>query len=156
MKIDKYYLSLAGEFRICSELLKRGVFATVIFGNKKGADIFAVGRNRKAAQIEVKSSNSNRFVTKFYQKHRTPDDEHPNFWVLFSVCEKNDAFIERFFVLTHQEMAEAQAQRNHPEEKLTWAERANKVTFGVDNVIHQNVEAHESQWDKIIHFCNDA
>jgi hypothetical protein len=28
-KIPKYLLNLAGEYRICSELNKRGVFATV-------------------------------------------------------------------------------------------------------------------------------
>ena len=27
MKIEKYYLNLAGEYRVCAELLKRDIFA---------------------------------------------------------------------------------------------------------------------------------
>jgi hypothetical protein len=94
-KIDKYNLNLAGEYRVCSEVLKRGVFATVTFGNKKGADIVAVGKNRRAALIEVKSSNSLKFVTRFYQKYKTvvdaenPLDSQPTFWVLCSMGDVN-------------------------------------------------------------------
>ena len=110
-KIDKYYLNLAGEYRVCAELLKRGIFATVTFGNMKGADIIAVGPNRRAAVIEVKASNSTRFVTGFYQKYKTADVEHPAFWVLYSVRSDGDAFTERFFVLSHEELGEKQAIR---------------------------------------------
>ena len=38
-RIEPYLLNLAGEYRICSELNKRGVFATVTYGNRKGADV---------------------------------------------------------------------------------------------------------------------
>jgi hypothetical protein len=41
-EIEKYYLNLAGEYRVCSELLKWNIFATVTFGNMKGADVIAV------------------------------------------------------------------------------------------------------------------
>jgi hypothetical protein len=63
MKLDKYHLSLAGEDRVCAELLKRGVFATITFGSMKSADVYAVGSNRRAAVIEVKASQTGRFVT---------------------------------------------------------------------------------------------
>lgn len=57
MPLDKYYLNLAGEYRVAAELLKRGIFATITYGNKKGADIYAIGEeSRKAAVIEVNSS----------------------------------------------------------------------------------------------------
>ena len=79
MKINKYHLNLAGEYRVCAELLLRGIFATVTFGNMKGADVVAVGPNRRAAIIEVKASQSTRFVTSFYQKYKTIDKEHPTF-----------------------------------------------------------------------------
>ena len=154
MKIDKYYLNLAGEYRVSSELLKRGVFATVTYGNKKGAYIYAIGTNRRAAVIEVKASNSLRFVTSFYQKYKTIDKEHPTFWVLYSVRESQGEFSERFFVLTHEEMAEAQAERNH-HETLSWEERAAELVRGVDNVVAKNVEQHEIRWDKIVDYCND-
>lgn len=66
MAIDKYHLNLAGEYRICSELLKRGIFTTVTYGNMKSCDVIAVGENRRAALVEVKTSQSTRFVTRFY------------------------------------------------------------------------------------------
>ena len=56
--LDKYYLNLASEYRVASELLRRGIFATITYGNKKGADIYALGSNRSVAIIEVKASNS--------------------------------------------------------------------------------------------------
>ncbi|MEI8373105.1 MAG: hypothetical protein WCJ35_09775 [Planctomycetota bacterium] len=155
MKLDKYFLNLAGEYRVCSEVLKRGVFATITYGNMKGADILVVGKNRKAAVIEVKASNSCRFVTGFYQKYKTPDQDYPNFWVLYSVCEQNGEFIERFFVLTHAEMAKAQAQRNHPKKTLDYAERVKRAARGVDNVILKDVDRYESRWDRILQYCND-
>jgi hypothetical protein len=155
MTIDKYYLNLAGEYRVCAELLKRGVFATITYGNKKGADILAVGRSRQAMVIEVKASNSCRFVTGFYQKYRSVDQEHPDFWVLYSVCEKNGEFEERFFVLTHAEMAEAQAARNHPKKKLSYAERVRRVANGVDNVILEDIAPYESRWEKLLEACGE-
>ncbi len=155
MKIDKYCLNLAGEYRVCSELLKRSVFATITYGNKKGADIYAIGTNRKAAVIEVKASNSLRFVTKFYQKYKTPDMEHPTFWVLCSIRESQGEFSERFFILTHEEMAETQAERNHPK-ALSWEKHAIRAIRGVDNVLAKNVEQHETRWDKIVDYCNDT
>lgn len=149
MKIDKYYLSLAGEYRVCAELLKLKVFATVTFGNMKGADVIAVGPNRRAAVVEVKASNSTRFVTGFYQKYKTQDEEHPTFWVLYSVQPT-----ERFFVLSHEELAAKQAFRNHPGEELSYDERARRVATGVDNVLLDDVEDCEDAWNKIVDWCS--
>ena len=160
MKIDKYHLNLAGEYRVCSEILKRGIFATVTYGNKKGADIVAVDLNRRAALVEVKASNSLRFVTSFYQKYKTPIDAitpldaRPTFWVLYSVVGSEQT--ERFFILTHAEMAEAQACRNAPGECLTYAERVQRWSRGVDNVNLSSVVAHENCWGKIVSYCNDS
>ena len=47
-KFDKSHLSLAGEYRVASELLKRGLNATVTFGHAKSVDVVAYGSNRKA------------------------------------------------------------------------------------------------------------
>jgi len=156
MKLDKYYLNLAGEYRVCAELLKRGIFATVTFGNMKGADIIAVGCNRRAAVVEVKASNSARFLTKFYQTYKTPDVEHPAFWVLYSFRPHGDAHIERFFVLSHEELADKQASRNHPGEELPYLERARRVATGVDNVLLDDVKDCEDSWYKIVGWCSQA
>jgi hypothetical protein len=156
MAIDRYHLNLAGEYRVCSELLKRGIFATVTYGNMKGCDVIAVGENRRAAVVEVKTSQSTRFVTRFYQKYKTPDLEHPTFWLLYSIRADGDAFTERFFVLSHDELAEIQAERNHPGESLDYAVRAERVSKGVDNVLAKNVEQHEDAWSKIVEWCSEA
>lgn len=125
MALDKYHLNLVGEYRVCAEILKLGMFATVTYGNLKGTDIFAIGPNRRAAVVEVKASNSSRFVTGFYQKYKTEDTEHPTFWVLYSLEPLPEGgFGERFFVLSHEEMAEAQALRNHSNDAPSYGERA--------------------------------
>ncbi len=118
MVLDKYHLNLAGEYRVASELFKRGLFATITYGNKKGADIYAIGPNRQTAVVEVKASNSSRFVTGFYQKYVDEMTEHPDFWVLCSFWREDH---EEFYVLSHAEMARAQSARNLGE-ALTWSE----------------------------------
>jgi hypothetical protein len=45
MPLDRYYLNLVGEYRVASELLERGLFATIIYGHVKGIDIFVVGED---------------------------------------------------------------------------------------------------------------
>lgn len=155
MKIEKYHLNLAGEYRVCSELLKRGIFATVTFGNMKGADVVGIGGNRKAAVIEVKASNSTRVVTGFYQKYTTPEMEHPTFWVLYSVTSIENKFTEHFFVLTHDEVAHYQAMRNHVEE-LPYAERVIRSKGGVDNLDIKDLNDHEDKWEKIVNWCSNA
>jgi hypothetical protein len=154
MAIDKYNLNLAGEYRVAAELLKRGLFATVTYGNKKGADIYAVGSNRRAAVIEVKASNSSRFVTSLYQKYSNPDEPHPDFWVLYSVRKSGADFKEQFFILSHKELAQAQGRRNCPGELLAYSEYAARARKGVDNVLIQDVETSENKWDTIIRFCS--
>lgn len=156
MALDKYNLSLAGEYRVCSELLKRGIFATVTFGNMKGTDIVAVGANRRAAIIEVKASNSTKFVTKFYQRYKTPDTEHPTFWVLYSVRQNGELFTDRFFVLSHHELAEKQAKRNCADQPLSYLECAERFASGVDNVHLADVLECEDKWHKIVDWCSNA
>ncbi|MHB8378605.1 MAG: hypothetical protein ACYDB2_01645 [Acidimicrobiales bacterium] len=57
MALDKYHLNLAVEYRVASEILKQGVFATITHGCMKGADIYVKGPNRRAVVVEVKVSN---------------------------------------------------------------------------------------------------
>ena len=87
-KIPTYLLNLAGEYRVCSELNKRGVFATVTYGNHKGVDVYAISdRKDRALKIEVKTSQRGNFVTKLTQKRAQDDSQVPDFWVLpISLC----------------------------------------------------------------------
>jgi hypothetical protein len=151
---DKYNLNLAGEYRVAAELLLRGLHASITFGNKKGADIFAIGDNRLSAVVEVKASQKKTFVTGLYQKYRTQHLPCPDFWVLYSVASADAGFRERFFVLTHHEMADVQGERNCPGEVLTYSQRADRVKNGVDNVRLSDVEPFEGQWEKILVYCN--
>jgi|SRR5215204_779524 len=149
MAADKYYLNLAGEYRVAAELLKRGIFATITYGNKKGTDIYAIGPNRRTAVVEVKASNSSRFVTGFFQKYRDETQEHPDFWVLYRWAGD----LEQFFVLTHDEMAVAQGERNLPGEEFSWAQLAQRAVRGVDNVLAADLQEHLAAWQKIDRWC---
>lgn len=166
-KIDKYHLSLAGEYRVASELLKRGLNATVTFGHAKSADVIAYGSNRKATVIEVKTTQQKKFVTSFYNKYKTPEHEHPDFWVFVQIqAEPDHNFTERFFILSHAELSIIQAKCNRAyrircgdvtkRQRLSWEDhyRLTNDARGVDNVKLPVVEEYEDKWDKIVKACN--
>ena len=46
------FLNLAGEYRVAAELLKREIFTTITYGNRKGTNIYAIGPNRRTAVID--------------------------------------------------------------------------------------------------------
>jgi len=151
-KIDSYCLNLAGEYRICSELNKRGVFATITYGNRKGADVYAIG-NRVALRIEVKTSQNARFVTSITQKglHDSPDA--PHFWALVLMKPlENGKFQERFFILSHDEIVAVQKSRNAAYASNYRQKHGSAPDFskGVDNVLVADVEAFEDQWERIV------
>ena len=152
--IAKDLLNLAGEYRICSELNKRGIFATVTYGNRKSVDVYAISdRQERALKIEVKTSQHNKFVTSIAQKHLFSDPTAPDFWVLFQIQPGEDAtFKERFFVLTHKEICQVQAARNRAYAKKYFVRHGKQPNFsaGVDNVTVADVERFEDQWPKII------
>lgn len=148
----KHMRGLAGEYRVCSELLRRGVSASVTMGNAKGVDIVARGTGRRIAVVEVKTTDQpNRSVTGFYQKYRTTDGEHPDFWVL---CVLDTTGDDQFYVLSHDEMAQAQADVNWPGQNLAYDERVARAKGGVDNVRPVQLSQHLGCWDKIRDFLN--
>lgn len=167
-KIPAYLLNLAGEYHVCSELNKRGVFATVTYGNHKGVDVYAISqRHGRALKIEVKTGQRANFVTGISQKcgdddphsegfwlRRESDSAAPDFWVLYQVRPGHDEkFQERFFVLTHQEICRAQRATNELY-IAKYAERHGGATpdmrKGVDNVPLAIVEQFEDRWSKLI------
>ena len=153
-KIAPYLLNLAGEYRICSELNKRGVFATITYGNRKGVDIYAIGdRQKRAVKIEVKTSQRNNFVTSITQKGLADDPTAPDFWVLFQLQPKSDgSYSERFFVLSHREICRAQARRNEVYAKHYRAKHGRQPdpSAGVDNVKLAGVQMYENAWSRIV------
>ena len=155
-KIPPDLLSLAGEYRVCSELNKRCVFATITYGNRKSVDIYAISdRHERAVKIEVKTSQKRKFVTGIGQKQKgSANGPHaPDFWVLVQVRRGPDGcYTERFFVLTHREICRKQTARNREYEKRYVARNRKKpdISRGVDNVTIADVEKYEDQWSKIL------
>ena len=155
-KIPTDLLSLAGEYRVCSELIKRGVFATITYGNRKSVDLYALGdRKQPALKIEVKTNQTSKgdFVTGITQKGLFDSPDAPDFWVLFQIRPKEDGeFKERFFVLTHKEICKIQAAVNqvYSDGYVKRKGRQPDLSKGVDNVTVADVEKHEDEWDKIV------
>jgi len=153
-RIEPYLLNLAGEYRVCSELCKRGVLATVTYGNRKGVDVYAISdRQERALKIEVKTSQRGRFVTGITQKGLAEDPTAPDFWVLFELAAANDGtFTERFFVLTHSEICRIQKAKNKKHNDRYESKHGRRYDFslGVDNVTINDVERHENHWSKVL------
>jgi hypothetical protein len=150
-KIPSYLLNLAGEYRICSELNRRGVFATITYGNRKSVDVYAIGDRKKRTyvlKIEVKTSQRKNFVTRITQKHLNDDPLAPDFWVLFQIQRDK----ERFFVLTHKEICQVQKKINNEYAKKYRARNGKNpdLTKGVDGVTVTSVQKFEDNWGKII------
>lgn len=154
--IDKYLLSLAGEYRVCSELNKRGVFATMTYGHRKGADVYAIGgRDRPAIRIEVKTSQRNNFVTNITKKGLAESREVPDFWVLCQIKGTRDGkFEELFFVLTHAEACFLQKKVNDDcaERYRVRHGSPSNSTGGVDNIPLRYLEPYKDGWSKIVQF----
>lgn len=153
-KIPQYLLNLAGEYRVCSELAKRGVFATITAGNRKSVDLYAINDLRqKALKIEVKTSQVGKFLTGIGQKGLANDPSAPDFWVLFQLLSEEDGrFSERFFILTHGEICEVQEKHNQAYRDKYFGRHGREPDFsrGVDNVTLEQVVDHEDRWDKIL------
>jgi hypothetical protein len=77
-RIEPHLLNLVGEYRVRSELCKRGVLATVTYGNRKGVDVYAISdRQERALKIEVETSQRGHFVTGITQKGLATDPTAP-------------------------------------------------------------------------------
>lgn len=109
---DKTKIGLAGEYRVLSELLKRGYNASLTMGNAKATDIIVFNDKRSFIRIEVKTSRSNKFVTGYYPKYTDPSALHPDLWVFYlpDLSEKSNE--DRFFILTHEEVGRLQLEVN--------------------------------------------
>ena len=153
-KIESYLLNLAGEYRVCSELNKRGVFATITYGNRKGVDIYAISdAKNRALKIEVKTSQHGRFVTGITQKCLEDSPHAPDFWVLCNIkAGAADAFTERFFILSHNAICRIQKNRNqnYADKYKVRHGKAPDLKGGVDNVTIADVEQYEDHWSSII------
>lgn len=137
---EKYRLSLAGEYGVCSELSKRGYDVSLTMGNAKSVDVFVFKQDNVCRRIEVKTSRSTKFVTGFFRKyHDISQGHHPDIWILVHIDKNN---LSHYYILTHQEMGDVQMHRNG---QTQWQHNPN----GVDNVFLKHILPYENNWDKI-------
>jgi len=142
MSDKKLQLGLAGEYRVVSELLRRGFNATVALGNTKATDILVLYEDGRYLRVEVKTSQNGRnFVTGYYPKYTDGDKVHPDIWVLFA--PDKDPHLDRFFILKHTDVAEIQLDVNNGTKT--------KAGEGVDNIpiklLSEKYLQHENKWE---------
>ena len=139
---EKHFLNIAGEYGVCAELAKRQINSIMTYGNHKAADILVINpETRKALVIEVKTTKSKRIVTGFFQKYKTPETPHPDFWVIVHINEDN---CSNYYVLTHDEMSKIQMTRNGINK---W-----EHVKGVDNILLESIMSFQNDWNKIKSF----
>lgn len=85
-RVDGQITGLAGEFFVAAELLKRGLQASLTFGNAKSIDLFAFNpRTSKTFTVQVKAlRKSNYFVI----DHAKVQREHTYVFVLLNEPNK--------------------------------------------------------------------
>lgn len=136
---EKHFLNLSGEYGVCAELSKQQITASLTYGNHKAADILVIDpETRKALVLEVKTTRSNRIVTGFFQKYKTEETPHPDFWIIVHI---NDLNISNYYILSHKEIANIQMKRNNMTE---W-----KHVIGVDNIYLESIIEFKDKWNKI-------
>lgn len=136
---EKQLLGMAGEYSVCAELLKRGYNTSITMGNAKAVDIIVFLQGNTYRRIEVKTSRDKRFVTGFFQKYFDINQpSRPDFWILVLIDEVNKS---HYYILTHEEMGNVQMKRN---KMNVW-----KIINGCDNVLLEDIEQFEDNWDKI-------
>jgi hypothetical protein len=138
--MDKYLLGLAGETRVCAELLKKGFHANIVIGNAKATDIVITNDKNKFLRIEVKTTQKGRkFVTGFYPKYTDSSKLCPNLWVFYLPDKTMSTGGDRFFIARHEKVGEIQLQVN----------KGNKTARGegVDNIPLKFLEDHQCEDD---------
>lgn len=142
--LEKSMIGLAGEMRVCAELLKKGYQASIAFGNAKATDILVTGESNQFQRIEVKTSaNGRNFVTGYYPKYTEQRAIQPDLWVFYLPDKERSSNGDRFFVATHEQVAEIQLVVNKGNKTLKGQ--------GCDNIplkflIEFNLE---DKWDTI-------
>jgi hypothetical protein len=155
MKIETDMLGLAGEYRVCSELIKRGLLAMLTYGNRKSADVYVIPHRRRAAlRIEVKTSQNGRFVTRINQKKGlNRKNDVPDFWVLFHCkCKGDNKYEEDFFILPHKTICNIQKRvnRDYARRYRKKHGRQPNEEKGVDNVQIKHVKEYRNGWELIL------
>jgi len=137
----KYMLSLAGEFLVAGELLRRNLNAAVTYGNAKKADVVAVS-GRIACSIEVKTTQQPKWVV-----GNKPPEADNAIWVLVYLPNK-DSDAAEFFILTGAELyavLKSQAEKW----RRDCMNKHGRLVPGVFGVKRQQIKNQKGKWHKI-------
>lgn len=140
--MNKYQIGMAGELRICAELLKNGYESFVLHGNAPATDIVILGENRKYLRVEVKTSRNGRnFVTGYYPKYTDDARLSPDLWIFFLPAKDLSETGDRFFIASHEEVSRMQLIVNKGNKTLKGQ--------GCDNIPLKELQNHgvENDWD---------
>ena len=145
--MQKYHLSLAGEFYVAAELQRRGISAAVTYGNAKSADVIAFSTSgEKAVVIEVKSTSQSKWIVGSSLPASSPKP-----WV-FVYMPKDPVDQPIFYVLLQSELYEIL----DPVEKEYYRKFKEKhgVEYGdrpgVVNLARGMAEPFKNAWEKIL------
>jgi hypothetical protein len=134
-------LSLAGEFLVAGELLRRNMTAAVTYGNAKKADVVAVS-GRSAVPIEVKTTREPKWV--IGNKVPEPDDL---IWVLVYL-PYNEKQPPEFFVLRSAELHTILKPKEEAR-KIVLKSRGILEARAVWSVLRDEVATEKGAWDKV-------
>ena len=141
--MKKELIGLAGEMRVCAELLKKGFFATITHGNAKATDVLVFDdQSDRFLRVEVKTSKNGRnFVTGFYPKYTDPAKTHPDLWVFYIPDRDLSVHGDRFYLVAHDDVARIQLIVNKGNKTL--------AGMGCDNIPLKvlDEEVKEGDWE---------
>lgn len=147
----KYNLSLAGEFFVAAELQRRGVIASVTYGNAKKAEVVAFSSNiSNTLVIEVKSAAAEKWVVG--NKNPEPSED---LWVLVHIPE-DQVQPTRYFILTSRDILDLLEPEELENRRKFYARNGHESTgVGVysvrlNQVNGQQIESFEDKSDTIL------
>lgn len=142
----KYDLAMCGEYYVAGELHRRGIPASITYGNAKKADVVATSESGEAATvIEVKTTSQSKWVV-----GRFVPEPSERIWI-FVYVPKDGAQPPSFYVLTQSEIAEI-LQPLDEDYRRRYKER-HGVEYGdkagVCSLKRSQIEEAEDRWDKV-------
>ena len=148
---DKYFLNLAGEFAVASELNRRKMLATVSYGNSKSADIFVIAPDTsRVVCVEVKTTARKRWVVGD-RASQAQASVRELVWVLVLLPQDNASMAApQFFVLSQEDIKRKTDSRNREYNQKYMARHGkNFIGRGVDNLELKDVQEFEGKWEKV-------
>jgi len=142
----KYNLGMCGEYYVAAELNRRGIDASVTYGNAKKADVIATSEDgEKAVTIEVKTTSQPKWVVGGYVPE--PSDK---IWAFVYVPQDGTAS-PSFYVLTQGEIhsilepVDKESRRKFKEKNgIEYGDKP-----GVCSLERAQIPKHEASWEKI-------